>query len=358
MEVALDYALQAAPDHPWVTEHPEWFTTKPDGTIAYAENPPKKYQDIYPINFDNDPEGIYAECLRVLSVWIDAGVKIFRVDNPHTKPINFWHWLIARVKQKNPDVLFLAEAFTRPAMMHELARIGFSQSYTYFTWRNGKDELEQYARELVSTAHYMHPNFFVNTPDILNGFLQTGGPGAFRIRAILASMLSPTWGVYSGYELFEHLPVRPGSEEYLDSEKYQLRPRDYAGAEADGRSLAPFLTRLNEIRRQHRALHWLGNLRFHQVDNDSITAFSKRVEATDDEPADTILVVCSTDPYNVREGWTGLDLPALGAGWDERFTVHDLLTGAEWEWGQFNYVRLDPHWGPAHIFEVRLSQLG
>jgi starch synthase (maltosyl-transferring) len=358
MEVALDYALQAAPDHPWVTEHPEWFTTKPDGTIAYAENPPKKYQDIYPINFDNDPEGIYAECLRVLSVWIDAGVKIFRVDNPHTKPINFWHWLIATVKQKNPDVLFLAEAFTRPAMMHELARIGFSQSYTYFTWRNGKDELEQYARELVSTAHYMHPNFFVNTPDILNGFLQTGGPGAFRIRAILASMLSPTWGVYSGYELFEHLPVRPGSEEYLDSEKYQLRPRDYAGAEADGRSLAPFLTRLNEIRRQHRALHWLGNLRFHQVDNDSITAFSKRVEATDDEPADTILVVCSTDPYNVREGWTGLDLPALGAGWDERFTVHDLLTGSEWEWGQFNYVRLDPHWGPAHIFEVRLSQLG
>jgi len=358
MEVALDYALQAAPDHPWVTEHPEWFTTKPDGTIAYAENPPKKYQDIYPINFDNDPEGIYAECLRVLSVWIDAGVKIFRVDNPHTKPINFWHWLIATVKQKNPDVLFLAEAFTRPAMMHELARIGFSQSYTYFTWRNGKEELEQYARELVSTAHYMHPNFFVNTPDILNGFLQTGGPGAFRIRAILASMLSPTWGVYSGYELFEHLPVRPGSEEYLDSEKYQLRPRDYAGAEADGRSLAPFLTRLNEIRRQHRALHWLGNLRFHQVDNDSITAFSKRVEATDDEPADTILVVCSTDPYNVREGWTGLDLPALGAGWDERFTVHDLLTGSEWEWGQFNYVRLDPHWGPAHIFEVRLSQLG
>jgi starch synthase (maltosyl-transferring) len=204
----------------------------------------------------------------------------------------------------------------------------------------------------------MHPNFFVNTPDILNGFLQTGGPGAFRIRAILASMLSPTWGVYSGYELFEHLPVRPGSEEYLDSEKYQLKPRDYAGAEADGRSLAPFLTRLNEIRRQHRALHWLGNLHFHQVDNDSITAFSKRVEATDDEPADTILVVCSTDPHNVREGWTGLDLPALGAGWDERFTVHDLLTGSEWEWGQFNYVRLDPHWGPAHIFEVRLSQLG
>jgi starch synthase (maltosyl-transferring) len=357
MDVALDYALQAAPDHPWVMAHPEWFTTKPDGTIAYAENPPKKYQDIYPINFDNDRDGIYAECLRVLQVWIDAGVKIFRVDNPHTKPINFWHWLIATVKEKHPDVLFLAEAFTRPAMMHELARVGFTQSYTYFTWRNGKDELEQYARDLVRTSHYMHPNFFVNTPDILNDYLQTGGPGAFRIRAVLASMISPTWGVYSGYELFEHLPVRPGSEEYLDSEKYQLRPRDYAGAEADGRSLAPFLTRLNEIRREHRALHWLANLTLHHVDNDAITAFSKRVEATDTEPADTILVICSTDPHHVREGWTALDLPALGASWDDRFVVHDLLSGAEWEWGQFNYVRLDPHWGPAHIFEVRPPRL-
>jgi starch synthase (maltosyl-transferring) len=358
MEVALDYALQAAPDHPWVTEHPEWFTTKPDGTIAYAENPPKKYQDIYPINFDNDRDGIYAECLRVLQVWIDAGVKIFRVDNPHTKPINFWEWLIATVKEEHPDVLFLAEAFTRPAMMHQLARVGFTQSYTYFTWRNGKEELEAYGRDLADAAHYMHPNFFVNTPDILNGYLQGGGPGAFRIRAVLASMMSPTWGVYSGYELFEHLPVRPGSEEYLDSEKYQLRPRDYAAAEADGRSLAPFITRLNEIRREHRALHLLANLRFHHVDSDAITAFSKRVEATDTEPADTILVVCATDPHHVRDGWTALDLPALGASWDDRFVVHDLLTDAEWEWGQFNYVRLDPHWGPAHIFEVRPPRFG
>ncbi len=349
LEVALDYALQAAPDHPWVSSHPEWFTTKPDGTIAYAENPPKKYQDIYPLNFDNDPKGLYAECLRVLQVWIDAGVKIFRVDNPHTKPLNFWQWLIATVKRKHPDVLFLAEAFTRPAMMHELARIGFTQSYTYFTWRNTKQELETYATELVAAADYMRPNFFVNTPDILNEYLQHGGPGSFRIRAVLASMLSPTWGVYSGYELFEHLPMRPGSEEYLDSEKYQLRPRDFASAEAEERSLAPLLTRLNAIRKAHPALHQLRNLRFHWVDNDAIMAFSKR----DEETGDTVLVLCSTDPHNVREGWTSLDLPTLGVRWNDRFVASDDLTGAEYDWGQYNYVRLDPHLMPAHIFTVR-----
>ncbi|MBV9592717.1 MAG: DUF3416 domain-containing protein, partial [Actinobacteria bacterium] len=220
MEIALDFALQAAPDHPWVKSNPEFFTTKPDGAIAYAENPPKKYQDIYPINFDNDPKGIYVEALRVLSVWMDAGVKIFRVDNPHTKPINFWQWLIGQAKKRDPEVLFLAEAFTRPAMMHELAKVGFTQSYTYFTWRNTKDDIEFYARQLVGSAHYMRPNFFVNTPDILSEYLQTGGPAAFKIRAVLASTLSPSWGVYSGYELYEHLPMRPGSEEYLDSEKY------------------------------------------------------------------------------------------------------------------------------------------
>jgi starch synthase (maltosyl-transferring) len=348
LEVALDFALQAAPDHPWVTEHPEWFTTKPDGTIAYAENPPKKYQDIYPINFDNDPDGIYAECLRILELWIDAGVEVFRVDNPHTKPLDFWNWLITTVKKKHPDVLFLAEAFTRPAMMHELARIGFSQSYTYFTWRDSKDELQGYVQELAEAADYMRPNFFVNTPDILPGFLQSGGPAAFRIRAILAAMLSPSWGVYSGFELFEHLPVRPGSEEYLDSEKYQLRPRDFAGAEADGRSLAPLLTRLNEVRREHPALHWLRNVRFHWVDNPSIMAFSKR----DPESADTILVICSTDPHAVQEGWTSLDLGQLGLDWTERFTARDQLTGAEYDWGQYNYVRLDPDGTPAHVLVV------
>ncbi len=263
IEVALDFALQCAPDHPWVSSHPEWFTTKPDGSIAYAENPPKKYQDIYPLNFDNDPDGLYAECLRVVRHWVGAGIRIFRVDNPHTKPLNFWQWLIAEVKKTDPDVLFLAEAFTLPTMMHALGEIGFTQSYTYFTWRNGKDELEEYAQQLVESAEHMRPNFFVNTPDILHEYLQHGGPAAFTIRAVLASMLSPTWGVYSGYELYEHVPVRPGSEEYLDSEKYQLRPRDYAGALADGRSLAPLLTRLNAIRREHPALHWLRNLRFH-----------------------------------------------------------------------------------------------
>ncbi|MDP9435353.1 MAG: alpha-1,4-glucan--maltose-1-phosphate maltosyltransferase, partial [Actinomycetota bacterium] len=228
MEVALDLALQAAPDHPWAREHPEWFTTRADGSIAYAENPPKKYQDIYPINFDNDPEGIYAEVLRVVRVWTSHGVRIFRVDNPHTKPLNFWQWLIAEVKKTDPDVLFLAEAFTRPAMMHELAKIGFTQSYTYFTWRTGKQELQDYALELVDAADYMRPNFFVNTPDILHASLQYGGPPVFKIRAVLAALLSPTYGVYAGYELYEHVAVKPGSEEYQNSEKYSYRPRDWS----------------------------------------------------------------------------------------------------------------------------------
>jgi starch synthase (maltosyl-transferring) len=347
LEVALDFALQAAPDHPWVRTHPEWFTTKPDGSIAYAENPPKKYQDIYPINFDNDPDGIYAESHRVLEHWINLGVRIFRVDNPHTKPLNFWHWLIAEIKKEYPDVLFLAEAFTRPAMMHELAKIGFTQSYTYFTWRNSKDELEAYARELVDSSHYMRPNFFVNTPDILSEYLQTSGPPGFRIRAVLAATLSPSWGVYSGYELYEHLPVRPGSEEYLDSEKYQLRPRDFVTAAAEGQSMAGLLTKLNQIRREHEALHWLANLRFHQVDNDAISVYSKR------SGEDRILVVCSTDPHFPRSGWTNLNLSELGFDWGDRFIVRDLLRDVEYEWGQFNFVSLDPAAVPAHVFAIR-----
>jgi starch synthase (maltosyl-transferring) len=348
LEVALDFALQAAPDHPWVTSHPEWFTTKPDGTIAYAENPPKKYQDIYPINFDNDPAGLYAECLRIIELWVGAGVTIFRVDNPHTKPLNFWQWLIAEVRKKHPEVIFLAEAFTRPAMMHELGKVGFHQSYTYFTWRTTKPELETYARELVAAADYMRPNFFVNTPDILHDYLVHGGPAAFAIRAVLASMLSPTWGVYSGYELYEHLNAKPGSEEYLDSEKYQLRPRDFAAALADGRSLAPFLEMLNRIRREHPALHQLRNLHIHQVESDEIIAFSKRDEAT----GDTVLVVSTVDPHEAREGVTVLDLPALGIDWDTSFTVRDLLSGDEYQWSERNYVRLDPHIRAAHIFTV------
>jgi starch synthase (maltosyl-transferring) len=352
MEVALDFALQAAPDHPWVKSHPEWFTTKPDGTIAYAENPPKKYQDIYPINFDNDPEGIYAECLRVIRVWIEAGVTIFRVDNPHTKPLNFWHWLIWEVKKTNPDVLFLAEAFTRPAMMHQLAKIGFTQSYTYFTWRTERGELEEYGRELAANAHYMRPNFFVNTPDILHESLQFGGPPMFKIRAVLAAMMSPTWGVYSGFELFEHVAVRPGSEEYLDSEKYQLRPRDWAGAEASGRSLAPLLRRLNEIRRAHPALQQLRTLHFHGVDNPNLLCFSK----TDPGSQDAVIVVVNLSSHHTQIGTTALDLPALGLDWHERFGVTDELSGAHYDWGQFNYLELDPYREPAHVFAVTLPR--
>jgi starch synthase (maltosyl-transferring) len=348
LEVALDLAFQAAPDHPWVTSHPEWFTTRPDGTVAYAENPPKKYQDIYPLNFDQDPAGLYAECLRVALHWIEHGVTIFRVDNPHTKPLNFWSWLIWSVKAEHPDVLFLAEAFTRPAMMHELARVGFTQSYTYFTWRDDKDELQDYVRELAASAHYMRPNLFPTTPDILPAFLQTSGPAGFAIRAVLAATMSPTYGIYSGFELFEHLAVRAGSEEFLDSEKYQLRPRDYHAAIAEGRSLAPLLRRLNEVRRAHPALHLLREIRFHLVDNLSITAYSKQDPAT----GDTVLVVCTMDPYTPQQGWVSLDLPALGLEWHERLTVRDTLNGEVYDWGQSNYVSLDPRVRTAHVFEV------
>ncbi len=229
LEVAMDLALQASPDHPWVSKHPEWFTTRADGTIAYAENPPKKYQDIYPLNFDNDPEGIYEEILRIVRYWISHGVTVFRVDNPHTKPLPFWDRLLGEIARTDPDVLFLAEAFTRPAMMRALAIIGFHQSYTYFTWRNTAEELTDYLKELSGPASaYMRPNFFVNTPDILSGYLQHASPAAFKVRAVLAAMLSPSWGVYSGFELCENSPLRPGSEEYMDSEKYQYKPRDWA----------------------------------------------------------------------------------------------------------------------------------
>jgi starch synthase (maltosyl-transferring) len=348
LEVALDLALQCAPDHPWVTSNPKWFTTLPDGSIAYAENPPKKYQDIYPLNFDNDRDGLYNECLRITLLWVKRGVKIFRVDNPHTKPLDFWQWLIATVKKKHPDVLFLAEAFTRPAMMHELARIGFTQSYTYFTWRNAAWELQQYGEELVASADYMRPNFFTNTPDILNEYLVYGGKPAFAIRAVLAAMMSPTYGIYSGFELFENQPVRPGSEEYLNSEKYQLRPRDLAGAIERGESLAPLLKRLNEIRRAHPALHQLRTLRFHSSENEAMLVFSKR----DPDTGDTILVVCTTDPHNVTEGWVHLRLDELGIDWNSGFTVSDLLSGANYEWGEHNFVRLAPD-QVAHVFAVR-----
>lgn len=352
LEVALDLALQAAPDHPWVTSHPEWFTTRADGTIAYAENPPKKYQDIYPVNFDNDPTGICQEVLRVVRLWMSHGVRVFRVDNPHTKPVAFWEWLLKEVRRTDPDVLFLSEAFTRPAMMHALGAVGFHQSYTYFTWRTGKQELEEYLREVSHESdHLMRPNFFVNTPDILHAYLQYGGPAAFKVRAVLAATGSPSWGVYAGYELFEHVAVKPGSEEYLDSEKYQVRVRDWAAAEREGRTLAPYLTRLNEIRRAHPALRLLRNIAIHWSDDEQILVFSK--SAPD---GDTVIVVVNLDPHAPRETMVHLDMGALGLGEHDTFVVHDEITGADWTWNQHNYVRLDPHHEPAHILTVRRSR--
>ncbi|MEU1808931.1 alpha-1,4-glucan--maltose-1-phosphate maltosyltransferase [Micromonospora aurantiaca (nom. illeg.)] len=348
LEVAMDLALQCAPDHPWVTEHPEWFTTRADGSIAYAENPPKKYQDIYPLNFDNDPEGIRAEVLRVVLHWVGEGIRIFRVDNPHTKPFDFWHWLIGEVKKIDPDVLFLAEAFTRPAIMHGLGKIGFTQSYTYFTWRTTAAEMREYCEELVASVDWMRPNFWPNTPDILHSSLQHGGPPMFKIRAVLAALLSPSWGMYAGFELFEHV-ARPGAEEYLDNEKYELRPRAWDAALAQGRSLAPFVTTLNRVRRDNPALHRLRNLRFHDIDNPALLCWSKH----DPETGNTVIVVCSFDSREVQWGNTTLDMPALGLDWHERFTVRDELTGAEYDWGQRNAVRLDPYLQPAHVLTVR-----
>ncbi|HEY7921358.1 MAG TPA: maltotransferase domain-containing protein [Streptosporangiaceae bacterium] len=352
MEVAIDLALQTSPDHPWVTEHPEWFTKRADGRIAYAENPPKKYQDIYPLNFDHDPGGIYTEVLRIVRQWMAHGVRIFRVDNPHTKPLAFWERLLGEIARTDPDVLFLAEAFTRPAMMRALAEIGFHQSYTYFTWRNSAAELSDYLRELSGpAAAYMRPNFFANTPDILHEYLQHGGPPAFKIRAVLASMLSPTWGIYSGYELCENVPVRPGSEEYLDSEKYQFRPRDWELAQQGPAGIAPYIARLNAIRKAHPALHWLRNLRFHHVDQPELLCFSKR----DPQEEDTVLVVVNLDPHQPREATVWLDLPALGLESNADFVVTDELSGQSFRWGRANYVRLDPGYEPAHIFQVKTS---
>ncbi|GAA1861838.1 DUF3416 domain-containing protein [Pseudonocardia ailaonensis] len=348
LEIALDFALQCAPDHPWVEAHPEWFTVLPDGTIAYAENPPKKYQDIYPINFDNDPAGLYAEALRVVLHWVEHGVRIFRVDNPHTKPPNFWHWLIWQVKARYPDVLFLAEAFTRPARMFGLARLGFTQSYTYFTWRTEKEELTEFALMHAERADEARPNLFVNTPDILHESLQTGGPAMFAIRAVLASTMSPTWGVYAGFELFEGTAVKAGSEEYLDSEKYELRPRDFQAAVNEGRSLEPFIGRLNEIRRGHAALQQIREIHFHETDNDEILAYSKKDPAT----GDTIIIVVTLNSFDMREGFVRLDMPELGLDWTDSLEVTDELTGETFHWAERNFVRLQPWENVAHILRV------
>ena len=360
LEVALDLALQASPDHPWVAEHPQWFTTRADGTIAYAENPPKKYQDIYPLNFDNDPQGLAHEVLRVVELWISHGVDIFRVDNPHTKPLWFWEWLIARVREEHPNTVFLAEAFTRPAMMQGLAKAGFQQSYSYFTWRNTKEEIEEYLEEVShETSSAYRPNFFVNTPDILTEYLQFGGPAAFKVRAALASTASPLWGVYAGYELFEHV-ARPGAEEYINNEKFELRPRDFQGAVDRGESLAPYITRLNEIRRGHPALGDLQNLTVQSTTDSAIVAYSKfkTVERDGREVKDTVIVVINTDTHATREATVWLDLDSLGLDDDDfnedgSFWVDDLMSGASWKWGTHNYVRLDPYIEPAHILNIR-----
>ena len=355
IEVALDLALQASPDHPWVTEHPEWFTTLPDGSIAYAENPPKKYQDIYPINFDNDPAGIRAEVLRVVRHWIAQGVKIFRVDNPHTKPLQFWEWLIATVNAEHPDVVFLAEAFTRPAPLQGLAQVGFQQSYTYFTWRNTKKELEEFLSSVADdTADFLRPNLFVNTPDILTEYLQFGGRPAYKIRAAIAATSAPTYGVYAGYELFENI-ARPGSEENIDNEKYEYKLRDWAAAEAHGDSLAPYLRRLNEIRRAHPALRQLRNWSAHWSDDDAILVYSKHLDAavSPDGRSDTILVVANVDPHSVRQTMVHLDTRIWGVQPGEPFDVEDLVTGAHWTWSDHNYVRLDAFYEPVHILHVK-----
>ncbi len=342
LEVALDFALQASPDHPWVAEHPEWFTTRLDGTIAYAENPPKKYQDIYPINFDNDPVGIYHECLRLIRFWIDRGVTIFRVDNPHTKPVEFWDWLLERVAETNPEVIFLAEAFTKPQMMAALGKVGFQQSYTYFTWRNLKWELTEYLTELSGDmAAYYRPNFFVTTPDINPFPLQSGNPALFAIRAILAATLSPSWGVYSGFELFEHAPLAPGREEYLDSEKYEFRPRNFDAQP----NLNLLLGTLNQIREDHPSLQQLREIHFHHAPHDRVIAYSK----TDGD--DTTLMVVSLDPDETVESLLRLDVAALGFPGETRFSVRDELTGETYEWGEQAYVRLYPG-RPAHILHV------
>ncbi|MBW3645876.1 MAG: alpha-1,4-glucan--maltose-1-phosphate maltosyltransferase [Actinobacteria bacterium] len=352
MEVALDYALQCSPDHPWVRDHPEWFHHRPDGTIKYAENPPKKYQDIYPINFwpaeESDRVALWEACREIFEFWIGHGVRIFRVDNPHTKPMAFWAWVIPEVQGRHPDVLFLAEAFTRPKVMAKLAEVGFSQSYTYFTWRTTKAGLTDYVTELSAgaLADFMRPNFWPNTPDILSGPLREGPPSAFRLRLLLAATLVPSYGIYSGYELCENEPQSEANEEYRNSEKYELKARDWN----DPSSLAPFIRRLNEIRRSHPALQNLRNTQFHHSSKDALLVYSR----SSDDGADVVLCVVNLDPLQWQEDTLWIDLGALGLAWDEPFEAHDELTGATWTWqGAHPYVRLDPAETPGHVLHLR-----
>ena len=346
LEVALDYALQCSPDHPWVREHPEWFFIRPDGSIKYAENPPKKYEDIYPINFwCDDREALWDACRDVLRFWAAQGVRTFRVDNPHTKPYAFWEWAIADVQREYPDAVFLAEAFTRPKRMQELARLGFTQSYTYFTWRNEAAELEAYLTELAAPpmVDIFRGNFFVNTPDILHEYLQTGGAPAFRIRLLLAGTLSPLYGIYSGFELFESVPLREGSEEYLNSEKYQIRARDWSAAE----SLDPDLALLNRVRRAEPALQRLDNLTFHDSGHPDVLCYLKAAWGRD------LLAAVTVNPREPVEAELAVPLAGLGLTEDTPFEVEDLLTGERRVWqGSRQPVRLDPAERVGYLWRV------
>ncbi len=339
MDIALDFAIQCSADHPWLTEHPEWFSKRPDGTLKYAENPPKKYQDIYNVNWDcEDWQGLWQALLEVVQFWVRQGVRVFRVDNPHTKPFPFWEWLIKEIRAEEPDVVFLAEAFTKAAVMRALAKIGFSQSYTYFTWKNHREELIEYMVELTTSGmeDYYRPNFFANTPDILPAYLVHGGPAAFHARLVLAATLSPTYGIYSGFESFENVPVREGSEEYVDSEKYEAKERRLDGP------LLPVAHKLNMARREHPALQHLANLRFTGTENDQLVAYVKRCEG------DTVISVVNLDPHEWQQGIA--EVP-FGSGLPPAFEVRDVLTGDRYTWytGR-NFVRLSP--GGAHVMEV------
>jgi starch synthase (maltosyl-transferring) len=350
LEVALDLALQCSPDHPWVTEHPEWFRHRPDGSIRYAENPPKKYQDIYPLDFESaDWQALWEEVKGLVLFWVGQGVRIFRVDNPHTKPFTFWAWLIPEVKRQHPDVLFLAEAFTRPKVQHTLAKVGFTQSYTYFAWRNTKEELTAYLTELTRTQvkEYFRPSFWPNTPDILTEYLQHGGRPAFMARLVLAATLSSNYGIYGpAFELCESRPREQGSEEYFDSEKYEIRAWDL-----DARhSLRDFIARVNAMRRENPALHSNDRLEFHEVDNPQLLCYSKRTG----DRADVVLTVVNLDPHHTQSGWVTLPLETLGLGGHQPYQVHDLLGDARYLWqGPRNYVELNPHVVPAHVFRIR-----
>jgi starch synthase (maltosyl-transferring) len=349
LEIALDIAFQASPDHPYVKEHPEFFRMRPDGTIQYAENPPKKYQDVYPFEFETDAwKALWEELASVFFFWVEQGVTVFRVDNPHTKSLRFWEWCISEVKKKHPETIFLAEAFTRPKLMYALAKGGFTQSYTYFTWRHTKAEFTRYLTELSQppVSDFYRPNFWPNTPDILPEHLQFGGRATFIQRLVLAATMSSSYGMYGpAFELMEHV-ARPGSEEYIDNEKFQLRTWDLDNPD----SLRDVITVVNRIRRENPALHDNTSIKFHAVDNEQLLCFSKRDPATDN----TVLVVVNLDAHHRHSGWVDLDLAALGIGAEERFQVHDELGATRHHWtGARNYVELDPAVSPAHVFRIR-----